>query len=56
VICQRRLRPSHAALVAYLALFIALGGTTYAATSLPANSVGTRQLQTGAVTTVKLRT
>jgi hypothetical protein len=30
--------------VAYLALFIALGGTSYAATQLPANSVGTDQL------------
>jgi hypothetical protein len=34
--------------VAYLALFIALGGTAYAAT-LPANSVGTRQLVNGGV-------
>ena len=32
-------------LVAYLALFIALGGTSYAAFSLPAGSVGKRQLQ-----------
>ena len=30
--------------VAYLALFIALGGTSYAATQLPTNSVGTDQL------------
>jgi hypothetical protein len=40
--------------VAYLALFIALGGTGYAATNLPALSVGTRQLRNGAVTTAKL--
>jgi hypothetical protein len=30
--------------VAYVALFVALGGTSYAATQLPANSVGTRQV------------
>jgi len=30
--------------IALLALFLALGGTTYAAVSLPANSVGTKQL------------
>ena len=29
--------------VAYIALFVALGGTSYAAIKLPANSVGTRQ-------------
>ena len=31
--------------IAYLALFVALGGTSYAAFSLPAGSVGARQLQ-----------
>ena len=31
--------------VAYLALFVALGGTSYAAVSLPANSVGNRQIR-----------
>ncbi len=40
--------------IAYLALIVALGGTSYAATNLPANSVGTRQLKSGAVTTNKL--
>ncbi len=40
--------------VAYLALFIALGGTSYAAFSLPANSVGTRQIRNHAITPVKL--
>lgn len=40
--------------VAYLALFVALGGTSYAAFSLPANSVGNRQLRNGAVTSRKL--
>src|SRR5437762_8838889 len=41
--------------IALLALFIALGGTTYAATSLPRNSVGTKQLQKSAVTGVKVK-
>jgi hypothetical protein len=40
--------------VGYLALFVALGGTSYAAVNLPAGSVGTRQLRTGAVTNKKL--
>ena len=39
--------------VAYVALFIALGGTSYAL-SLPAGSVGTRQLRNGSVTSKKL--
>ena len=29
---RSRFRPSHGTVVAYLALFVALGGTTYAAT------------------------
>jgi hypothetical protein len=33
-----------------IALFVALGGTSYAAFSLPAGSVGTKQLKNGAVT------
>ncbi len=45
------LRHHHLAIVA---LFIALGGTSYAATQLPANSVGTRQIRAGAVTPSKL--
>jgi hypothetical protein len=39
--------------VAYLALFIALGGTSYALT-VPAGSVGTRQLKNHSVTPIKL--
>jgi hypothetical protein len=41
--------------IALLALFIALGGTTYAATALPKNSVGTKQLKKNAVTAVKIK-
>lgn len=41
--------------VAYAALFIALGGTAFAAASVvPANSVGTAQLKNGAVTGQKV--
>jgi hypothetical protein len=49
----RRL-PSPALVVASLALAVALGGTTYAATALPKNSVGPQQLKTGSVSTGKL--
>ena len=46
-----RSRPSPAMIVACLALFVALGGTSVAVISaLPANSVGTAQLKNGAVT------
>jgi hypothetical protein len=41
--------------IAYLALFISMGGTAYAASSLPPGSVGTRQLRNGAVTNAKVR-
>ncbi|MDQ2894095.1 MAG: hypothetical protein M3Y09_00355 [Actinomycetota bacterium] len=40
--------------IALLSLFIALGGTSYAALSLPVGSVGTRQLRNGSVTPAKL--
>ena len=49
-------RPSPAMIVACIALLVALGGTSVAAVSqLARNSVGPRQLQTGAVTNPKLR-
>jgi hypothetical protein len=41
---------TYANVVATLALFIALGGASYAITTLPANSVGPAQLAKGAVT------
>ncbi|MEZ5123002.1 MAG: hypothetical protein R2736_15730 [Solirubrobacterales bacterium] len=52
---MRLRRPRHGTVAAYLALFVALGGTSYAAASLPRNSVGTPQLQNGAVTSAKVR-
>ena len=42
-------------LIALIALFIALGGTSYAAIKLPASSVGTKQLKSHAVTAAKLK-
>lgn len=41
--------------VSYLALFVALGGTSYAAVTLPRNSVGSAQLKNNAVTSRKVR-
>jgi hypothetical protein len=38
-----------------LALFVALGGTSYAATTLAANSVGSAQIRSGAVGTSEIR-
>jgi len=49
----RRVSPS--LVVSCLALLIALGGVGYAATSLPANSVGAKQLKRSAVTGAKIR-
>jgi hypothetical protein len=46
----RRLRPSPATAIALIALFVSLGGTTYAVSSLPRDSVGTKQLRNRAVT------
>lgn len=45
---------TYANAAATIALFVALGGTSYAAFSLPASSVGTKQLKNGAVTKAKL--
>jgi hypothetical protein len=41
--------------LALIALFVALGGTSYAAVQLPAGSVGTKQLRKNAVTAKKIR-
>ena len=40
-----RLRPSPAMVVAFIALFVAIGGSSYAVTRLPAKSVGSKQLE-----------
>lgn len=41
--------PRHSTIVAYAALFIALGGTGYAATQLAPNSVGSAEIRNGSV-------
>jgi len=52
---ERLKRPSPGLVVAIIALFVALGGTSYAAiVSVPRNSVGTAQLKNGAVTASKI--
>jgi hypothetical protein len=50
-----RARLTYANVTATLALFIALGGTTYAAAKLPRNSVGSAQLRSKSVTSSKIR-
>jgi hypothetical protein len=50
----RLFRSFRANAVAYIALFVALGGTGYAAMRIPPRSVGSRQLRNGAVTTKKI--
>jgi hypothetical protein len=52
---MKKFHLSPALVISLIALFVALGGTSYAAiTSLPVNSVGTPQLKNGAVTAPKL--
>jgi hypothetical protein len=50
-----RARLTYANVTATLALFVALGGTTYAAAKLPRNSVGSAQLRSKSVTSTKIR-
>jgi hypothetical protein len=50
-----RRRPSAPLIVSFVALFVALGGVGYAATQLPANSVGNAQLKNGSVGNWKLK-
>ncbi|MGH3306644.1 MAG: hypothetical protein ACRDOX_03060 [Nocardioides sp.] len=48
------IRPTYANVTSTLALLLATSGGAYAVTALPRDSVGTPQLQTGAVTTPKI--
>src|SRR5689334_18903912 len=50
-----RIRLTPSMVVASIALLVSLGGVGYAATALPANSVGTLQLKNGAVTATKVK-
>ncbi len=48
-------RLTYANVMATIAVFLALGGTSYAVTALPRNSVGAQQLKKNAVTSVKVK-
>lgn len=48
-------RPSASMVVAFIALLVAISGTSYAAITLPKNSVGTKQLKKNAVTSAKVK-
>ena len=48
-------RPSPALVIACIALFVAMGGTGYAALKLPKNSVGSKQIKPGAVSSSKVK-
>ncbi|MGA8744673.1 MAG: hypothetical protein WB507_02265 [Solirubrobacterales bacterium] len=50
-----RSKLSYANVMATVAVFIALGGAAYAATKLPKNSVGSRQIKKSAVSTPKIK-
>jgi hypothetical protein len=50
-----KLLPKHSTVIAYVALFCALGGGAYAAATLPAKSVGTKQVKANAITSVKVK-
>ena len=51
----KRYRPSPAMIVAIIALVLSLGGTSYAAITLPRNSVGATQIKRNAVTGAKVK-
>jgi hypothetical protein len=55
MVARIRARLSYGNVVATLALFIALGGTSYAALKLPRNSVGNAQIRNDAVTSAKVQ-
>jgi hypothetical protein len=46
---------TYANVMATVALFVALGGASYAASELPPDSVGTEQIKDGAITAAKIR-
>lgn len=50
-----RSRLTYANVMATVAVFLALGGVSYAAFKLPKNSVGAKQLKAGAVTGAKIK-
>jgi hypothetical protein len=52
---RARARLSYANVIATLALFIALGGSSYAALQLPKNSIGAKQIKANAVTSSEVK-
>lgn len=52
---SRLLRHARANTVAYLALLVAMGGTSYAAVTLPKDSVRAKQIKAGAVRTAEVK-
>lgn len=50
-----RQRLTYANVMATIAVFIALGGASYAATQLPRNSVGTKQIKNNAISSAKIK-
>lgn len=52
---QIRQRLTYANVMATIAVFIALGGASYAAIRLPKNSVGPKQIRKNAITTAKIK-
>ena len=55
MLSRLRSKVTYANVIATLALFIALGGISYAAIEIPKNSVGAKQLKAGAVTAEKVK-
>src|SRR3954452_17563390 len=55
VVRRLQQRLTYANVTATIALFIAVGGTSYAAVQLPRNSVGSAQLRAGSVTSSEVR-
>lgn len=55
MLSRLRARLTYANVIATVALFLALGGTSYAALKLPKNSVGSKQLKRNAVTSAKVK-
>ncbi len=51
---QMRDKLTYANVISTLCLFLLLGGSAYAATQLPKNSVGSKQIKKGAVTSAKI--
>lgn len=48
-------KPSPALIISCIALFVALGGTSYAVSKLPKNSVGSAQIKKNAVSSAKVK-